>query len=242
MPSCAARAVAVISRTAQPAMSRLGASAGSASPRAARVVHRTSWSGCAARETTTQGKSGGRPSSSHCAASRRQVATRHIDDASGILDLWQRRLIVRLRVMAGGEDDVRSAVAVGERALDRGGGCEGGGDSGDDLEGHAGVVERGHLFGGAAEDERVSALEADDAAPSAGVFDHQGVDLVLSDVLKAAALADIDDFGAGRRIFENRLRDEVVVENHVRMLDQAQGFDGEQVGVSGTCAHEIDFP
>ena len=64
--ACVKRDGAAISPTAHPAINRLGAAVGAASPRAARVVCRTCWPGCAARETTAQGKSGGSPSSSHC--------------------------------------------------------------------------------------------------------------------------------------------------------------------------------
>ena len=83
--------------------------------------------------------------------------------------------------MAGGEDDVGGAVAAGEGAADGGGGGERGGDAGDDLEGNAGIGEGGHLFGGAAKDERIAALEADDAAMGAGVLDHERVDFFLGD-------------------------------------------------------------
>jgi hypothetical protein len=105
----------------------------------------------------------------------------------------------------------------------------------------AGFVERGHFFGGAAEDERIAALEADHTAAGAGVLDHQRVDFVLGDGLCAAALADVDDFGARRGELENGLRDEIVVEDHVGGLDEAQRLDGEQVGIAGAGADEINF-
>jgi bifunctional non-homologous end joining protein LigD len=58
-----------ISRTAQPASSRLGAAAMGAACRAPSVVKRISSSGCAARATSAQGRSAGRPSPIHSAAS-----------------------------------------------------------------------------------------------------------------------------------------------------------------------------
>ena len=66
-----------------------------------------------------------------------QVAPRHVDDASCVFERGQWRLVVRLRVMTSGEDDVRRAVAAGERAADGCGGSEGSGNSGNDLERHA---------------------------------------------------------------------------------------------------------
>jgi hypothetical protein len=55
--------------------------------------------------------------------------------------------------------------------------------------------ERGDLFAGAAEDERVAGLEADDGAAGAGVFEHERVNAGLGDARLAAALADGDDSG-----------------------------------------------
>ena len=100
--------------------------------------------------------------------------------------------------------------------------------------------ERGHLFRGAAKDERVAALEADDGAMRGGRVDHERVDFVLRDGFCAAALADVDNFRAGRGEIENCLRDKVVVQDDVGGLDEAQGFDGEQVGIAGACADEVD--
>ena len=103
------------------------------------------------------------------------------------------------------------------------------------------VGERGDFFGSTAKDERVAALEADDAAIRARMLDHQRVDLFLSDALCAAAFADVDDFGGGRSEIENRLRNEVVVEDDVGGLDKAQRFDGEQVGIARAGADERDL-
>src|ERR1035438_3388612 len=143
-------------------------------------------------------------------------------------------MVVRLGAMAGGEDQVWRAVSAGERAADGCGGSEGCGDSGDNLEGHASSVEGRQLFGSAAKDERVAALETHNAATSAGVADHQGVDLVLRNALAAAALAHVGNLGRGRGEIEDGLRNQVVVEDDVRGLDEANGFDREQVRVAGT--------
>src|ERR1035441_4386617 len=66
-----------------------------------------------------------------------QIAARHVDDAGRVLQHRQRRLVVRLGVMAGGEDHIRRAIPAGEGDAD--GRCrgEGGRNSGDDLEGHS---------------------------------------------------------------------------------------------------------
>ena len=144
--------------------------------------------------------------------------------------------------MAGGEDYARCAVAVGQRAANGSGRGKGGGDAGNNLKWNAGFGQRGHLFGGAAEDKRIAALEADDAAAGAGVLDHQRVDFFLRDGLHAAALAHIDDLGGGRRQIKNRLRNKVVVQNEVGGLNEAQRLDGQQLRVTGAGADQIDRP
>ena len=65
------------------------------------------------------------------------------------------------------------------------------------VEGDAGFGEGGDFFGGAAEQERVAALETDDGAAGLRVVDHERVDFVLSDVFCAAALAYVDDHCMG---------------------------------------------
>src|SRR5579872_2412467 len=64
--------------------------------------------------------------------------------------------------------------------------------------------ERGDLLGGAAEDQRVSALESNDAAIRARMPDHQVVNLFLGDALLPATLAYIDDLGIRFRECEDR--------------------------------------
>ncbi len=134
-----------------------------------------------------------------------------------------------------------AASAAGERCAHGGSGGEGGGDAGDDFVRDACGGERGYFFGGAAEEEWVSALEADDALAGLRVLDHERVDFILRDGLGAAALADVDDYCVRRGEREDCGWNEVVMENDVRGLDEAQGFNREQVGIAGACAYEVDF-
>ncbi len=169
-----------------------------------------------------------------------QVAAGHVDDAGGVFALRNRGGIVRRRVMAGREDDVGGAVAAGERASSGGSGGECGGDAGNDFEGDVGRSERGHLFGGAAKDEGIAALEADDAAMGAGVLDHERVDFFLGNGLCAAALAHVDNHCVGRRELKDCRGYEVIVEDDVGGLDEAEGLDGEQIGIAGPCTDKVD--
>ena len=64
------------------------------------------------------------------------------------------------------------------------------GDAGNDLAGNAGRGERQRLFPAASEDERIAALEPDDAMAAARLANHQPVDRVLPNRRTSGALAD----------------------------------------------------
>ena len=70
---------------------------------------------------------------------------------------------VALEVMAGGEDQRRGDAAQRQRQFEIGGGGEGRGDAGHDLDRDAGVAQRRHLLAGAAEDQRIAGLQPHDA-------------------------------------------------------------------------------
>src|SRR5450631_4455186 len=143
--------------------------------------------------------------------------------------------------MTGGEDHVGRTVAVGQGA---GNGCRGGKRSRDarhHLELNAIGVERGNLFSGTAEDERVATLKADDDTLGASVLDHEVVDVFLRDAFCSAALADIDDFSVGTGELEDRGGNQVVVKNNVGRLNEPLRFDRKQVGVPGPGTDKVDL-
>ena len=82
-------------------------------------------------------------------------------------------------LVAGDEGDRRGVVAVGDRDPGVGGGGDPGGDPGDDLELDPGRAQRLALLAAAAEDERVAALEPDDAPARPRRLDQPLVDLLL---------------------------------------------------------------
>src|SRR5262249_58893491 len=85
------------------------------------------------------------------------------------------------------------ARSEGDAGWGRGGGRRG--DAGDDFEVDARRAHRLDLLGESAEDRRVTALEADDAATAAGAIDQQPVDLRLAHAVAARRLAGVDDLG-----------------------------------------------
>jgi len=77
--------------------------------------------------------------------------------------------------------------------------------------------ERLDLLAAAAEDERIAALQAHDAPALARQAHHQRVDLVLAEGVVVLFLADVDALGPGPGEFDERRRDQVVVQDSVRL-------------------------
>jgi hypothetical protein len=85
--------------------------------------------------------------------------------------------------------------------------------AGDNIEIDASVAEGLHLFRGAAENQRVATLEANDDFVARGVGDQQSVDFFLGQQLPAAALTNVDDLGAARDSLQHFAADERIVKN-----------------------------
>ena len=92
----------------------------------------------------------------------------------------------------------------------------------------------------ASEDEGVTAFQAHDAVAGAGLLDHQLFDLVLRHRMVAARLADVDAPGVTASAIQHLGRDQLVVDDDVGVLKRAQGLEGQQLGVAGTGADDMD--
>jgi len=175
---------------------------------------------------------------------RLEVPAGHVDDECGVV--WEgsgpagRQGKLAGGMVRCGKDELRRTSAIGERSLQRGGDCEGGGDAGDDLEGDLMLAEEGDLLSGATEDKRVAGLEPDDRAFIACVFEEELMDPGLCDPRLAAALADGDDERGGASEGQDLVGDEVVWEDDVSGLEQVCGAQGEESGVAGACSDEVD--
>ncbi len=168
-----------------------------------------------------------------------EIAAGHVDDARGVFDLRQRRVIVRLRVMAGGEDDVGGRVAAGERAADGGCGSEGCSDAGNDLEGNLRRSVSAAISSAARPKMSGSPLLRRTTRRLARACSIISA-LISSCVMLFVPqrLPTLMTSAEGEARSRIALRDEVVVEDDVGGLDEAQRLDGEQVGVAGACADE----
>ncbi len=103
------------------------------------------------------------------------------------------------------------------------------------------------FFAAAPEDERVAALQPDDAATGQGVLDHQLVRDFLRYLLAAADLADVDQLCVAARAVERARTDQLVVEDYVgagKQLCAAQSNQpfiararSDEVNSSGNGAH-----
>ena len=169
------------------------------------------------------------------------VGAGHVDDDGGV---WgDGDTGVSASVFGTGERGEKNAggdAAVGERELGGGGGSKCGGNAGDNFEGNVVGTERVDFFGGAAEEERVTTFEADDDFVARGGVNEERVDVGLREEAEAGALADVDALGGGGDEREDLRADERIVEDDVGGLQEAQRFDGEEIGVTGAGADEID--
>ena len=143
--------------------------------------------------------------------------------------------------VAGDEGHGLGVVAVGERDASVGGRAEGGGDAGDDAAGNARRLQGLRLLAATAKDEGVAAFQAHYPQSGARVADEQVMNFALRDLRRASAFADADlcrvlaDEGA------DVVRNQRVVENHIRRLQGLQGVKGEQSGIARPGADQRDF-
>src|SRR5262245_33940710 len=77
-----------------------------------------------------------------------------------------------------------------------------------------------------------------------GFYDEQAIDLRLRPQLLRTlkpALADIDQFGAGSRVFEDLRVDQIVVDHAIGFGDQIARLEREQSRIARACADQMDF-
>ena len=109
-----------------------------------------------------------------------------------------------------------------------------------DLERDPVVGERFEFLAAAAEDERVTALQAHDTFAFAGEPDEQRADAILRQRVAVAFLADVDELGARSRQRNDFRRHQPVVNDRVGTLDHSQRAQRQQFGVARTSADERD--
>ena len=110
----------------------------------------------------------------------------------------------------------------------------GGGDAGDDMPARCLRPRPSFdLFVEAPEDGGVAALEADDLSAIPGVFHQQGIDVLLPHLGAETLLAGVDHRGLATGQFKNACANKAVVDDHVRFIERATGFERQQFRITG---------
>ena len=142
--------------------------------------------------------------------------------------------------MAGDECYLSGMVTVGQGNARICGCADGGGDSRNHLEGHAGGNEYFGLLASAPEDKRVPAFESGHGQALAGLFHDQGVDAFLGKGMVAAFLADVNHLRVRIGVSKQGRRGQIIVDHHIGSGDAVDPLDRYQAGISGTGPHQID--
>ena len=144
-----------------------------------------------------------------------------------------------MAAVAGHHGERGRQAPVGDRHPGVGGHRDRRGDAGHHLERHAGGLEGQGLLPAPSEHEGVAALQADDRPPGPALADQEGVDLVLVD-RTARRLADVDPPGGGRGQVEEAGVGQPVVDDHVGAAEHLGAAHGQQPGVAGAGADQVD--
>ena len=143
-------------------------------------------------------------------------------------------------LVAGDDRDVRRQAPVGDGNARVGGRGDRAGDTGHHFERHARGAQRLGLLTTTAEHEGIAALEPDDGRAGATALDEQGVDLGLRHRNPPRRLAHVDPLGGRGREVEQPGVGEPVVDHDLRARQQLRAAHGQEAGITGTRADEID--
>ena len=122
----------------------------------------------------------------------------------------------------GDESDRRIHRAVGERNPGIGEPTAPGADAGNDAKRHAGLDQCEALLAAATEDERIAALEPEDAAAVAGVTDEPAGYVGLLGRWPATTLSGKFELGAGSRLRQHPRIDQRVIDPHVSLTQPVE--------------------
>ncbi len=111
-------------------------------------------------------------------------------------------------------------------------------DAGDDAEGNARLCEGQSLLAATPEDERIAALEAQDALPLASKCHQALADVALKRRRLAAALSCVFEADALARQGKNSGVDEGVIDDDIRRREPIEGMNRQEPRVARPGAHE----
>src|SRR5262245_28510278 len=128
-------------------------------------------------------------------------------------------LIASLRCLVAGYDgNARRTRTVSDRDTGISGSGNSGTDARDDFVGNSRAFQSGRLFTSPTEHEWISALEPDYQLAFARFANEKLLDLALIDAALTGLLADVDQFGAWRSVFQQFGTHQSIVKNGMRLL------------------------
>ena len=142
--------------------------------------------------------------------------------------------------VTGDDSHGRGIGAVRERDAGVGGTGDGAGDAGHFFEGNAGVHEFFGFFAASAEYIGIAALQTGNDLAFLRLGDEELVDIALLHGVVARDFADVDEFRVGAGDGEQFVAGKVVVDHHISFGKDLSAFAGEQAGIAGACADEIN--
>src|SRR5262245_17901841 len=113
-------------------------------------------------------------------------------------------------------------------------------DAGDDFVGDSRAFQSGRLFTSPAEHEGISALEPDYQLAFARFANEKLLDLSLIDAALTGLLADVNQFGARRCVFQQFGANQPIVKYNLRPLQTIFALQSDQLWISGPGADQID--
>jgi hypothetical protein len=96
------------------------------------------------------------------------------------------------------------------------------------------------LFAPTAEDEWISALEADHGTSLSGVLDQQTVDLRLRIGCVSRSFPDIDQLGSGPRFRKELGSDQAIVHDDIGPAEELEPAYGNEAGIARTAPNQVD--
>src|SRR5688500_270350 len=102
------------------------------------------------------------------------------------------------------------------------------------------MTKRVHLLAGPAEDRAVAAFQPHDRLACCGVFAQPPIDLLLGDLSLVMTLADTFDPGPGWDQIEDVRREQIVVQYDVRLTENAQRLQRQQLRIARPRSDEIN--
>ncbi len=137
------------------------------------------------------------------------------------------------------QDHLRRAASIGQGFFCSSGGGKHGGDAGNNLARNLCLLQRFNFFACASKDHRIAALQSHHARAIASLTNHQLVNLLLRDASAPATFPHTDDLRVVAGAVENGLRNQVVMQHHIRPRQQIRSLQRQQFRIAWPGTHQI---